>query len=275
MRGKVRVMGRVELERREQLARVRCPAREYVQSRPSASDCFLSEAHGFLPPAPLAHLPQSHAIWEKTLRQLPDVLRRGADVRQLMLEMPLRAASAIALPAEHLLRAASLLGCFVHATWHYGQWSGSGVGVGEDYLPESIRLPWAEVAQRLGRPRAHLTVLDYTAHNYELALPPHVLRSIVYAGVRTGEQEAGAPVSLPGEGGAVAPLQRPRPTLDHVQMDDTHLHLRPAVGMFRTEVESVAILTMVTAPPPPPSPPPLGFAHRCLPLGTCSTVWRA
>jgi hypothetical protein len=187
------------------------PARKYLRSCPAALDCFLSEEHGFLPPSPIQKLPSSHAVWEEFLRDLPRIVTDGGDIRQMLDEMPLRSAAEVALPGEHLLRAASVLGSFVHAVWHFGR--GRAAQRAQDageVLPVPIMLPWRDVCRRLKRPRCHLTLLDYVTHNYEFC--SHSAQAT---------------------------------ELRDVAIEDTATSLRPAVRVFNNQAETMAFIAVI------------------------------
>ena len=214
VRDKVRMVGRLAVEAKVGAQRTPCPARLYIDSQPRADDCFLSREHGFLPPQSLPPLPPSHAIWEKMLRQLQPAVRARRDVRQLLSEMPLRSASSMALPGEHLLRAATLLGTFVHACWFSQRHLDVAAKAYKDLIPESVRLPWAEVSTRLNRPRAHLTMLDYTAHNYS---------------------DVSADAAIPQSGDS----------LSDIEISDTLERIQPAVSVLNTRAERVAFAILL------------------------------
>jgi ferredoxin-NADP reductase/cytochrome b involved in lipid metabolism len=123
---------------------------------------FLSESHGFLPvEPPRLRLPDSHRAWDETAARLPELWRTVA-VREAIEELPLLDVGV--LDDRDLWRASCLVSILAHSyvrseTRPYGE------------LPPSIRRPWQELADRLGRPRPFLSYNDLIVYNWRLREP--------------------------------------------------------------------------------------------------------
>ena len=182
------------------------PARALLRSKPQSDECFLSEATGYLPEHAAVPLPDSHIVWEKMGARLQTLVTSGTDVCKAMARMKLLSGSALALPSRYLRRAATLLGCFAHAAWHFSRRPRSATP--EDFLPPAVAEPWAEITRRLGRPAGQLTLLDYVTHNLSFRSADVTKLSDVDAG-------------------------------------NTFRVLRPAVRVFGNHVEELVILSIV------------------------------
>ena len=128
------------------------------------NDGFLSERNGFLPlEPPAARLPSSHAAWDRTAGELPELFR-VLRVREALAAMPVLSAAAGHLEVSSLLRASTILSIFAHAYHH----------VDADHpepLPASIAAPWQQVSARLGQPGPHLSFNDMNTYNWRRKAP--------------------------------------------------------------------------------------------------------
>ena len=169
VKSRVRAVGRLaaaaQAQARTYDGAANAPARDLLRSSPEAHDCFLSEDHGYLAEVAAPPLPTSHIVWEKMGGRLRSLVTSGADVCKAMRRMKELSATEMALPDRHLRRAATLLGSFAHATWHFSH-RPRGATV-DEFLPASLLAPWTEVCRRMGRPCGQLTLLDYVSHNIE------------------------------------------------------------------------------------------------------------
>ncbi|MET0343803.1 MAG: cytochrome b5 domain-containing protein [Polyangiales bacterium] len=147
---------------------------------------FLSASRGFLPRAtPLAQLDPHFAAWDELAAELP-ALYRKLTVRQRVDALPLLDASAHALPASQLLRAASLLAIVSHAYWYVD-------GRTPSVLPPQLKQPWAEVRARLGRGQEVISYIDLIVYNWRVRDPrlgePMVVENLDLLFPTIGNQE--------------------------------------------------------------------------------------
>ena len=182
------------------------PARALLRSNPQDDACCLSEQTGYLPGEAALALPSSHIVWEKMGGRLQGMVTRGEDICRGIAKMKLLSGSEMALPGRFLRRAATLLGCFAHACWHFSRRPPAATL--EDFLPQCVAEPWAEISERLGRPFGQLTLLDYATHNLAF---------------RTEE---------------VTHLRL-------VESSETFLHVKPAFMVFGNHAEELLILSVV------------------------------
>lgn len=118
----------------------------------------LSRERGFLPAAdPALRLPESHAAWDDAAALLPG-LYAGLGLRAHLDRLP--DLDAAALPDEHLLRAATVLGLLTHA-YHRVQPSRPAT------TPPRLEHAWAVVNERLGRPEPLLGYGDLILTNWK------------------------------------------------------------------------------------------------------------
>ena len=185
------------------------PARALLRTKPQSDACYLSEATGYLPGDAVLPLPDSHIVWEKMGARLQGLVTSGADVCKAMARMKLLSGSDMALPGRYLRRAATLLGCFAHAAWHFSRRPRSATL--EDFLPPSVAEPWGEITRRLGRPFGQLTLLDYVSHN----------------------------LSFRG------PAAEDVPNLGAVEAAETFQKVKPDVTVFGNHAEELLILSVV------------------------------
>jgi ferredoxin-NADP reductase/cytochrome b involved in lipid metabolism len=119
---------------------------------------FLSESHGFLPVEPPRLRLPDHRAWDETAARLPELWRTVA-VREAIEALPVLGVGE--LEDGDLWRASCLVSILAHSyvrseTRPYGE------------LPPSIRGPWQELADRLGRPRPFLSYNDLIVYNWRL-----------------------------------------------------------------------------------------------------------
>jgi hypothetical protein len=120
----------------------------------------LSSARGFLPAVdPLLSFPASHAAWDDTVAQMPE-LYAGLRLRAHLAALPDLDASAESLPDAYLLRAATVLGLLTHAYHRVQPWSPT-------ETPPPLHRAWAQVNQRLGRPEPFLGYGDLILYNWQ------------------------------------------------------------------------------------------------------------
>ena len=148
VKSRVRAVGRLaaaaQAQARTYDGAANAPARDLLRSSPEAHDCFLSEDHGYLAEVAAPPLPTSHIVWEKMGGRLRSLVTSGADVCKAMRRMKELSATEMALPDRHLRRAATLLGSFAHAAWHFSRRPRSATL--EDFLPPSVAEPAGTVA---------------------------------------------------------------------------------------------------------------------------------
>jgi ferredoxin-NADP reductase len=145
------------------------PSRRALQAaeRVSAADGhenlgFLSESHGFLPrEPPSVRLPAGHRAWDELAARLPE-LWRSTSARNAIAELPVLPVRDLA--DADLWRASCLLSIFAHS---YVRVELTTPGD----LPASIRQPWAELTERLGRPKPFLSYNDLIVYNWRLREP--------------------------------------------------------------------------------------------------------
>jgi sulfite reductase (NADPH) flavoprotein alpha-component len=123
---------------------------------------FLSESHGFLPrEPPRVRLPASHRAWDELAARLPE-LWGSTSARSAIAELPILTARDLA--DADLWRASCLLSIFAHS---YVRVELAPPGD----LPDSIRRPWAELTERVGRPKPFLSYNDLIVYNWRLRDP--------------------------------------------------------------------------------------------------------
>lgn len=117
----------------------------------------VSTERGFLPAHdPLEQLPTPFTPWEDIARDLPKLLAAGCARPQLD-ALPVQKTASLRSDAE-LNRAMLLLSYFGHAY----VWGGAPPS---PRVPESVAVPWQEIAARLGRPPV-LSYASYALHNW-------------------------------------------------------------------------------------------------------------
>ena len=117
----------------------------------------VSPHRGFLPAQdPLRQLPKPFKIWEDVAQQLPKLLVSD-QLHSTLVDLPPFPSDQIHDRRE-LERAMVLLSYLGHAY----VWGGSRPAT---VLPESVAVPWHNVAERLGRPPV-LSYSSYALHNY-------------------------------------------------------------------------------------------------------------
>lgn len=123
----------------------------------SFAETSVSPERGFLPAQdPLRQLPKPFKVWEDVAQELPKLLTSD-QLHRTLVDLPPFPTDEIHDRRE-LERAMVLLSYLGHA--HV--WGGSRP---ETILPESIAVPWYDVAERLGRPPV-LSYSSYALHNY-------------------------------------------------------------------------------------------------------------
>jgi cytochrome b involved in lipid metabolism len=134
----------------------------------------LSRAHGFLRPEPTAlALPSSHHAWDQAAAELPSLFASNR-AQRILAALPALSASADALADEDLTRASVVLSALAHAYWRFGadRFFPQRITQVPSELPDSIALPWRELARRLGRSdptRPFQNFYDLFLANYRLA----------------------------------------------------------------------------------------------------------
>lgn len=129
----------------------------------------VSSAWGFVTAQPPADsLPPTHGAWDEAAAQLPRMWR-DRSARRDLLALPLLAADADHLPDELLWRASVVLGNLAYA---YVRCDVDDLHrMAPVALPEAIRAPWQQVADRMGRRAAHLAYDDIVTHNWRMRDP--------------------------------------------------------------------------------------------------------
>lgn len=126
-------------------------------------DNFLSLDYGFtLPSAPLLALPASHLEWDEYAKALPEWMAKG-NVRSMLASLSLLSASHDLLPDNYLLRASTILTILAHAFYAGDYLGGNSVNLA---LPNSIKMPWKTISQRLNRPHLAYTVYEGVLYNW-------------------------------------------------------------------------------------------------------------
>lgn len=130
--------------------------RERLKMHQDRSGVNLSR--GFLPPKdPLERLPRDFQEWEEAAAGLPKILAAGR-VRQTVAELPPFDTAKLRGQNE-VERAMIILSYFGHAyVW--------GAVEVPPSIPENLAVPWAAVADRLGRPPV-LSYASYALHNWK------------------------------------------------------------------------------------------------------------
>ncbi len=120
----------------------------------------LSSARGYLPAVdPLLSFPSSHAAWDDTVAQMPE-LYASLRVRAHLDALPDLDGSVASLPDAYLLRAASVLGLLTHAYHRVQPWSPA-------ETPPHLHRAWVQVNERLGRPEPFLGYGDLILYNWQ------------------------------------------------------------------------------------------------------------
>ena len=124
----------------------------------------LSYDDGLMPVGdPPTALPPSHEAWDQAAAELPRMWRDLSARRELP-ELPLLSAAPEDLADEHLWRASVVLGALVYA---YVRCDMHDLHLPAPVaVPSVLRLPWEEVARRMGRHRAHFSLDDLMLHNW-------------------------------------------------------------------------------------------------------------
>ena len=123
----------------------------------SFAETNVNSERGFLPAQdPLRQLPKAFNTWEDVALQLPKLMASDL-LHRTLADLPLFPSDEIHDHRE-LERAMVLLSYLGHAY----VWGGSRP---ETVLPESVAVPWHNVAERLGRPPV-LSYSSYALHNY-------------------------------------------------------------------------------------------------------------
>lgn len=121
----------------------------------------LTEKYGFAPYLPIPkQMLVSHKSWDEMAQNLPNLLKNYQE-REALSKLPLLSADEKAIPDQYLARASLILGSFAHA-YYFNQRNLT------DPLPEAIRKPWEEVANRLGRPYRARTNYDNFLYDWRL-----------------------------------------------------------------------------------------------------------
>lgn len=110
---------------------------------------------GFLPLFPLSPLPEVYIAWENAAAHLPKACRTGV-WQPFISQIP--TLSVNYLPDEHLPKANLCLGAIAHAIRNIAQLP----------VPDSVLLPWFEIANRLDNPSPslpypHLAIINFKA----------------------------------------------------------------------------------------------------------------
>jgi sulfite reductase alpha subunit-like flavoprotein len=122
---------------------------------------FLSAARGYLPlSSPLLRLDPAYAEWDAIAAELPQ-LYRDLSLRKRIDALPVLPATADCLDVRQVLRACALLAILSHAYWYVD----SRV---PQQLPAQLRLPWAQLRERLGRPQEVITYIDLIVYNWRV-----------------------------------------------------------------------------------------------------------
>ena len=126
------------------------------------SDYHIDPTYGFLPSNdPLTELPTQFAAWDQAGRELPKLLLSDR-LRSILEEIPLLDHSALNTKAEKE-RAMVLLSFICHGY----VWCQPELPV---HLPKNLAIPWAGIAEDLGRPPV-LSYASYALHNFRRLEP--------------------------------------------------------------------------------------------------------
>ncbi len=121
------------------------------------SDFAVSATRGFLPEKdPLLCLPAAYSVWDEVAAQLPKLLV-STKTREYIDRMPLLDVAGLQSDAE-LERAMVVLSYLGHSYVWFGDSPAH-------KIPPSLAVPWAKVAERLGRPPI-LSYASYALHNW-------------------------------------------------------------------------------------------------------------
>ncbi len=120
-----------------------------VQPASELHEGQVSLSHGYIPHTAMKEaLPPAYTVWDQFSQELPNYIKKGSERLEIQALPVLHAQNNIELPDAYLSRAAAILGNAAHA-YYYNQRHGSDQI--SDPLPDSIRVPWEEVNQRIGR----------------------------------------------------------------------------------------------------------------------------
>ena len=90
--------------------------RQFLDSKPTANDGWISYTYGLCPPHPLQRLTNKYYLWEEWANKLPHLYQTGRYVEYFNSQPIL---SANELKNDDLLRANQILGLCAHATVHF------------------------------------------------------------------------------------------------------------------------------------------------------------
>ncbi len=146
--------------------------RELAQCPPLEG--HLSRAHGFLrPELTRERLPPSHRAWDEAAAGLPSLFASNK-AQAILADLPILPSTADALADEDLTRASVVLSALAHAYWRFGadRFFPQRITRVPTDLPDSIALPWRNLALRLGRSdpsRPFQNFYDLFLANFRLA----------------------------------------------------------------------------------------------------------
>ncbi|SDZ57033.1 Indoleamine 2,3-dioxygenase [Saccharopolyspora shandongensis] len=135
---------------------------------PAQLDGDLTFEHGFLPRRlHTTALTGAHAVWEDVAAGLPD-LAFSPRAQAVLSDLPLLPAGPEDLPDHQVKWASTLLGMIAHSYWRFGLERlhlprNSNISA---ELPDSIKVPWTQVCQRMGRTGPCLTLEDWVFNNF-------------------------------------------------------------------------------------------------------------
>ncbi len=139
-------------------------AERQVSETGHENDGFLSWTRGFIPKlAPLEKLDRAFAAWDQIAAELPE-LHRSLELRRRVEQLPVLDASTASLDDRQVLRAVSLLAMLAQAYWYVELQP-------PECLHDAIRLPWAQLRQRLGREHETLSYIDLIVYNWRIVDP--------------------------------------------------------------------------------------------------------
>jgi cytochrome b involved in lipid metabolism len=122
---------------------------------------FLSPEHGLAPAEPpLTALPFSHRDWDDLAARLPELFG-SLRLREEFRDLPLLRADEEHLADRYLCRAAAVLSILAHS-WVRVQ------PADPVPVPDTLRIPWADVTRRLRRPKPFLSYIDLIVYNWRL-----------------------------------------------------------------------------------------------------------